>query len=74
MRKEVKTMEMIEKGLTLEELESQTAELLPDRIEMRRRSHSRKSRKQGFECSPSNTQVGTNNHIDQDNQCFKVGR
>jgi hypothetical protein len=67
-------MEKIEKGLTLEELESQTAELLPDRIEMRRRSHSRKSRKQGFECSPSNTQVGTNNHIDQDNQCFKVGR
>jgi hypothetical protein len=65
-------MEKIEKGLTLEELEAQTAELLPDRIEMRRRSRSRK--KKGFECSPSNTQVGTNNHIDQDNQCFKVGR
>jgi hypothetical protein len=72
MRKEVKTMEKIEKALTLEELESQTAELLPDRIEMRRRSNIRK--KKGFECSPSNTQVGTNNNIDQDNQCFKVGR
>ena len=65
-------MEKIEKGLTLEELESQTAELLPDRIEMRRRSRNR--RKRGFECSPSNVQVGANNHIDQDNQCFKVGR
>jgi hypothetical protein len=46
--------------------------LLPDRIEMRRRSRIRKSRKQGFECSPSNTQVGTNNNVNQDNQCFKV--
>ena len=66
-------MEKIEKGLTLEELEAQIAELLPDRIEMRRRSRIRK-KKRGFECSPSNTQVGTNNHVDQDNQCFKVGR
>ena len=66
-------MEKIEKGLTLEELESQTAELLPDRIEMRRRSRIRKKKK-GFECSPSNTQVGTNNNVNQDNQCFKVGR
>jgi len=72
MRKEVKTMEKIEKGLTLEEPESQTAELLPDRIEMRHRSRIRKSRKQGFECSPSNTQIGTNNNVNQDNQCFKV--
>jgi hypothetical protein len=72
MRKEVKTMEKIEKGLTLEELEAQIAELLPDRIEMRRRSRNRRNRKRGFECSPSNVQVGGNNHIDQDNQCFRV--
>jgi hypothetical protein len=30
-----------EKGLTLEELEGQRAELLPDRIELRRRHHHR---------------------------------
>jgi hypothetical protein len=65
-------MHKIEKGLTLEELEAQVVELLPDRLEMRRRSRIRKSRKQGFECSPSNTQVGTNNNVNQDNQCFKV--
>ena len=65
-------MHKIEKGLTLEELEAQVVELLPDRIEMRRRSRIRKSRKQGFECSPSNTQVGTNNNVNQDNECFKV--
>ena len=34
-------MEKIEKGLTLEELEAQIAELLPDRIEMR---HGRRMR------------------------------
>jgi hypothetical protein len=39
---------------------------------MRRRSRIRKSRKQGFECSPSNTQVGANNNVNQDNQCFKA--
>jgi hypothetical protein len=72
MRKEVKNMHKIEKGLTLEELEAQVVELLPDRIEMRRRSRIRKSRKQGFECSPSNTQVGANNNVNQDNQCFKA--
>jgi hypothetical protein len=71
MRKEVKNMHKIEKGLTLEELEAQVVELLPDRLEMRRRSRIRK-KKQGFECSPSNTQVGANNNVNQDNQCFKV--
>jgi tRNA(Ser,Leu) C12 N-acetylase TAN1 len=64
-------MEKIEKALSLEEVESQIAELLPDRIEMRRRSRIRK-KKRGFECSPSNTQIGTNNNVNQDNQCFKV--
>ena len=64
-------MVKIEKGLTLEEPESQTAELLPDRIEMRHRSRIRK-KKRGFECSPSNTQIGTNNNVNQDNECFKV--
>ena len=65
-------MEMIEKGLALEELEAQTAELLPDRLEMRRRSTIRKSRKRQFTCSPSTVQVADNNDIDQDIQCFRI--
>jgi hypothetical protein len=64
-------MEMIEKGLTLEELEAQTAELLPDRLEMRRRSI-RNRRKRGFVCSPTNVQVGDDNDIDTDLQCFRI--
>jgi hypothetical protein len=62
----------IEKGLALDELEAQTAELLPDRIEMRRRSRNRRNRNRGFECSPSNVQVGGDNDVDQDLQCFRV--
>jgi hypothetical protein len=65
-------MEIIEKGLALEELEAQSAELLPDRLEMRRRSRIRNRRKRGFECSPSNVQVGDDNDIDSDIQCFRV--
>jgi hypothetical protein len=65
-------MEKIEKGLALEELEAQFAELLPDRLEMRRRSRIRNRRKRGFECSPSNVQVGDDNDIDSDIQCFRV--
>jgi len=65
-------MENIEKGLALEELEAQTAQLLPDRLEMRRRNI-RKRRKRGFECSPTNVQVGDHeNEIDQDIQCFRI--
>jgi hypothetical protein len=63
----------IEKGLALEELEAQSAELLPDRLEMRRRSNIRKRRKRGFVCSPSNVQVADDfNDIDQDLQCFRI--
>jgi hypothetical protein len=62
----------IEKGLALEELEAQTAELLPDRLEMRRRSNIRKRRKRGFVCSPTNVQVGDDNDIDTDLQCFRI--
>jgi hypothetical protein len=65
-------MEMIEKGLTLEELEAQSADLLPDRLEMRRRSNIRNRRKRQFDCSPSNVQVGDWNDIDQDLQCFRI--
>ena len=65
-------MEKIEKGLALEELEAQFAELLPDRLEMRRRSRIRNRRKRGFECSPTNVQVGDDNDIDSDIQCFRV--
>jgi hypothetical protein len=65
-------MEKIEKGLALEELEAQTAELLPDRLEMRRRSTIRKSRKRQFTCSPDNVQVAEDNDIDQDIQCFRI--
>jgi hypothetical protein len=64
-------MEKIEKGLTLEELEVHTAELLPDRLEMRRRSV-RNRRKRQFDCSPFNFQVGDDNDIDQDLQCFRT--
>ena len=64
-------MEMIEKGLALEELEAQSADLLPDRLEMRRRSI-RNRRKRQFDCSPSNVQVGDWNDIDQDLQCFRI--
>jgi hypothetical protein len=68
-------MEKIEKGLALEELEVHTAQLLPDRLEMRRRSTIRKSRKRQFTCSPSNVQVvgdENENEIDQDIQCFRI--
>jgi hypothetical protein len=66
-------MEKIEKGLALEELEAQTAELLPDRLEMRRHGSSiRKRRKRQFDCSPFNFQVGDDNDIDQDLQCFRT--
>ena len=65
-------MEKIEKGLALEELEAQTAELLPDRLEMRRRSRIRRRRKRGFECSPVNVQVGDENEVEQDIQCFRI--
>jgi hypothetical protein len=70
-------MEMIEKGLALEELEAQTAELLPDRLEMRRRrrrgSRIRRNASQGFTCSPVNVQVGDfENEIDQDVVCFRI--
>jgi hypothetical protein len=65
-------MEKIEKGLALEELEVHTAQLLPDRLEMRRHSSIRKSRKRQFDCSPFNFQVGEDNDIDQDLQCFRT--
>jgi hypothetical protein len=67
-------MEMIEKGLALEELEVHTAQLLPDRLEMRRHGSSiRKNRKRGFECSPTNNQIADfDNDIDQDIQCFRI--
>jgi hypothetical protein len=65
-------MEMIEKGLALEELEAQTAELLPDRLEMRRRS-TIKRRKRQFTCNPSNVQIADfENEVDQDIQCFRT--
>ena len=64
-------MEKIEKGLALEELEAQFAELLPDRLEMRRRSV-RNRRKRQFDCSPNNVQVGDDNDIDSDIQCFRI--
>jgi hypothetical protein len=72
-------MEKIEQGLALEELEAQFAELLPDRLEMHRRRRNRGGRNvhrhvnRGFECSPTNVQVGDDfNDIDQDVQCFRV--
>jgi hypothetical protein len=70
-------MEKIEKGLALEELEAQSVELLPDRLEMRRRrrrgSRIRRNASEGFTCSPVNVQVGDfENEIDQDVVCFRI--
>jgi hypothetical protein len=69
-------MEMIEKGLALEELEAQTAELLPDRLEMRRRrrrgNRIRRNASEGFTCSPVNVQVGDENEIEQEVVCFRI--
>ena len=70
-------MEKIEKGLALEELEAQIAQLLPDRLEMRRRrrrgSRIRRNASEGFRCSPVNVQVGDfENEIDQDVVCFRI--
>ena len=72
-------MEMIEKGLALEELEAQFAELLPDRLEMHRRRrhrhggrHVRRHVEEGFRCSPTNVQVGDENEIEQEIQCFRI--
>jgi len=64
-------MEMIEKGLALEELEAQTAELLPDRLEMRVRKI-RNRRKRQFDCTPDNIQIGPHNHLDSDSSCFRI--
>jgi hypothetical protein len=70
-------MEKIEKGLALEELEAQSAVLLPDRLEMRRRrrrgSRVRRNASEGFTCSPVNVQVGEDfNFVDQDVVCFRI--
>jgi hypothetical protein len=72
-------MEKIEKGLALEELEAQVAELLPDRLEMHRRRrhrhggrHVRRHVEEGFRCSPTNVQVGDENEIEQEIQCFRI--
>ncbi len=49
-------MEMMTKGLALEELEAHSyAQLLPDRVEMRRRRSIRKRRRSGnVECTATN--------------------
>ena len=60
---------MIEKGLALEELEAHTAELLPDRLEMRK---IRNRRKRQFDCTPDIVQIGPHNHVDSDISCFSI--
>ena len=62
-------MEKIEKGLALEELEAHTAELLPDRLEMRK---IRNRRKRQFDCTPDIVQIGPHNHVDSDISCFRI--
>jgi hypothetical protein len=64
-------MEKIEKGLALEELGAQTAELLPDRLEMRVRKI-RNRRKRQFDCTPDIVQIGPHNHVDSDISCFSI--
>ena len=49
-------------GLSLKELEGQHVELLPDRIEMRRRNRRRnRGGGGGFDCDNANVNVGTLN-------------
>jgi len=64
-------MEKIEKGLALEELEAHTAELLPDRLELRVRKI-RNRRKRQFDCTPDIVQIGPHNHGDSDSSCFSI--
>jgi hypothetical protein len=45
-------------GLSLEELEGQNVELLPDRIEMRRRHRRRNRGGGGFDCDNAQFNVG----------------
>jgi hypothetical protein len=60
-------------GLALEELEAYSRiELLPDRLEMRRRRRRNTNNIGNQNCSPTNTQVGGNNTINQNNQCANL--
>jgi hypothetical protein len=47
-------------GLSIEELEGQSVELLPDRIEMRRRNR-RRRHGGGFDCDNANVNTGVLN-------------
>ncbi len=62
-------MEKMTTGLSLEELEAQTAELLPERIEMRRR---RRRRNGGINCTGVNVAGDDNIGADNEFQCFTV--
>ncbi len=62
-------MEKMTTGLSLEELEAQTAELLPDRIEMRRRRRRRGGG--GINCTGVSV-AGDDNFGDNEFQCFSV--
>ncbi len=63
-------MEKMTTGLSLEELEAQTAELLPERIEMRRRRRRRGNG--GIKCVGVNVAGDDNIGADNEFQCFNV--
>ncbi len=60
-------MEKMIKGLSLEELEGQRTELLPDRIEMRRR----RRRRGGFRCTATAV-AGTGGAVNTGIVCVNV--
>ncbi len=61
-------MEKMTTGLSLEELRAETAELLPDRLEMRRR----RRRNGGIKCTGVNVAGDDNFLSDNEFQCFSV--
>ena len=60
-------------GLSLEELEGQSVELLPDRIEMRRRNRRRNRGGGGFDCDNANVNTGVLNAPGANNNPLLLG-
>ena len=66
-------MEKIDKGLSVAELEAQKVELLPDRIEMRRRRRTIINQQQAQSTTVANQNTAANfNEIDQEVVVFVV--
>ncbi len=64
-------MEKMTTGLSLEELRAETAELLPERLEMHRRRRRHRHRNGGIDCVGVSV-AGDDNFGDNEFQCFSV--